>query len=568
MNKKEEQTARLRALYAELPSTYKKEEIIKEEIMLPMEDGVRLRTVFWKPKGVKALSVIVTRSCYPSQEAEMEVHGEECALRGFGFVVQWCRGTNGSEGQWEPNTYERQDGLCTMEYLSKKKEIKNIGYWGNSYLASTGWCMADKVPEKVKSMYLGVYGTDRYVSVYQDGLFRQDIFTWWSMENAGVPITADYLQSCRYRPQTEVDEALWGTRLPWYRDWITNTDEDSDYWSRKGFWRMMRDIPQKTKIPVFIREGWYDHHLGSAAVTWERLGKESKEHSTLQIGPWRHFYDYVLEGQKTENIKDDSVSSVLSWFEETLKKERKPEKKCELYVIGADRWITVRDPKELDTKEIILHLDAAEGKKEAGRLKSSPGKTGKVSYIYDPEDPVPSHGTESCFKSRKEIGSLFQPKEGYREDVASFVSEPLEEPVTILGKMEVCLWVSSDAEDTAFTAKIMEVFADGSCVNIRGSITTLAYRNGSVKRQAYRPNDKVMVRIEMWPVGWRTKKGSRLRVDISSSDFPQYAVHTNYPGIWSRQEKSKRAGQTIYTGEGQDSCLKIPAADIDHLSNK
>ena len=96
-----------------------------------------------------------------------------------------------------------------MQYLSDRPEVKNIGYWGNSYLASTGWCMADVVPEKVKSMYLGVYGTDRYTSVYQDGLFRQDIFTWWSMTNAGKKVDADYLESCRYRPQMEVDEALW-----------------------------------------------------------------------------------------------------------------------------------------------------------------------------------------------------------------------------------------------------------------------------------------------------------------------------------------------------------------------
>ena len=143
--------------------------------------------------------------------------------------------------------------------------------------------MADAVPEKVKTMYLGVYGCDRHTSAYKDGLFRQDILTAWAMGNAGVPVEAPLLESCAYRPQTEVDEKVWGVHLDWYRDWITNTDRDSAYWS-DGFWKELKEIPGKVKIPVFIREGWYDHHLGSAIVTYESLSEEAKKHSVIQIG--------------------------------------------------------------------------------------------------------------------------------------------------------------------------------------------------------------------------------------------------------------------------------------------
>ena len=560
---KNKRISNLRRLYAQIPCLYGEEDVEQTEWMMEMSDGIRLRTQFWMPKQEKEISVVVTRNCYPNLEEEFAVHGEEFARRGFGFAVQWCRGVNGSEGNWEPNTYERQDGLDTMNILAAKENIKNIGYWGNSYLASTGWCMADAVPKKVKSMYLGVYGTDRYTSVYQDGLFRQDIFTWWAMDNAGVPVKADYLESCRFRPHIQVDEKLWGVRLDWYREWIQNTDRDSDYWSRKGFWRMMSEIPEKMKIPVFIRDGWYDHHLGSAMVSWKKLSEESKKGSTLQIGPWRHEYDHVLEGQATDNLKDDSVSSPLKWFEKTLKAGQIPEQKTELYVIGADCWVTVNDISDVQEETKILYLDADKGEKESRRLTDTPGDAGKITYQYDPNDPVPSHGTESCFKSVKEIGSMFQPECGYRKDVISFVSEPLEDPMYIMGSIKTELYVSSDAEDTAFTAKIMEIFPDGRCVNIRGNITTLAYRNGSVKRREYEPGKIVPVCIKMWPVAWKMRKGSRIRVDISSSEFPQYSVHTNYPGVWSEQKNTKCALQTVYTGEGRASCLRIPVMDAD-----
>lgn len=553
-----EQVKYIRDLYQDIPCRHSEKTVCKKEYMLEMPDGVHLRTVFWKPENGSDFSVIVTRTCYPHQEPEFDVHAEEYARRGYGFVVQWCRGINGSEGKWEPNTHERQDGLTLMNWLASQDDVKNIGYWGNSYLASTGWCMADAVPEKVKSMYLGVYGTDRYTSVYQDGLFRQDIFTWWSMDNAGVPVAADYLESCRYRPQVEVDEAMWGIRLDWYRDWISNTDRDSDYWSRKGFWKMMSEIPEKMKIPVFIREGWYDHHLGSAVVSWNRLSEMSKAGSTIQIGPWRHAYDYVLTGQPTENLTDDSVSSPYYWFEKTLLQEEVPKRSCQLYMIGADQWITLEDLPQTGQNSMVLHLDAGQIKDSAGRLTVGKETGAEISYVYDPENPVPSHGTESCFKSVKEIGSLKQPECGYRDDVISFVSEPLEHSLDIAGTLEVLLHVSSDAEDTAFTAKIMEIFEDGTCVNIRGNITTLAYRNGAADRQTYEPGQIEKICIRMWPIAWRIRAGSRIRLDISSSDFPQYAVHSNYPGIWSMQEKSRTAVQTVYTGEAFDSCLRIP----------
>ena len=109
--------------------------------------------------------------------------------------------------------------------------------------------------------------------------------------------------------------------------------------------------------------------------------------------------------------------------------------------------------------------------------------------------------------------------------------------------------------------KVMEVFENGDAYNIRSGITTLAYRGHSGHRQTYTPDEIVKVNIETWDIAWEVKKGSRIRLDISSSDFPQYCAHSNYPGVWTLQDKTKKAVQTIYSGKDMPSVLNIPVCD-------
>jgi putative CocE/NonD family hydrolase len=189
-------------------------------------------------------------------------------------------------------------------------------------------------------------------------------------------------------------------------------------------------------------------------------------------------------------------------------------------------------------------------------LSTEIGAAGDIHYAYNPESPVPSHGAESMLRSINEVGSLLQPNPCWRQDVISFVSESLVADMAVTGKIHVKLHVSTDAEDTAFTAKVMEVFPDGNAYNIRSSIVTVAHR--CEEDTGYTPGEVVPIDIIMWDIDWLVKAGSKLRVDISSSDFPQYAAHSNFPGVWSEQEKVKRAVQHIYFGAGMPSEVRLP----------
>lgn len=530
----------------------------QEEYFIPSSDGVRLETWLYFPLHSEGpVSTIAVRSCYPNQEELLVKKAEAFNRRGFGFAIQWCRGTHRSEGDWVPNVHEREDGLAFMDFLQQDARILNVGYWGDSYLAMTGWCMADAVPSKVKAMCLNVYGCFRHVSAYQDGLFRQDILTSWAMENAGKMVNADYLESAAFRPQVEVDEKMWGIRLDWYRDWITHTDADDPYWE-EGFWGMMKEIPSKIRIPLYIREGWYDHHLGSALCSWNALAEKTKAMSILEIGPWNHYSNVCIEHQTTKSLRNNSISGPALWFDGILRKGMEPAEEIRLYEVGGDTFEKYQEYPVPVKESRVFYLRAGSDPINHKLTSAEGAEQSSVSYVYDPNDPVISHGAESTLHSIQENGSLLQAEVNARGDVISFVSDSLQESLHVNGQISVHLFVSSDARDTAFTAKLMEVFEDGSAYNVRGTITTLAYRNGASHRGTYRPGEIVRITLNMWDIDWLFQKGSRLRLDISSSDFPQYAVHTNHEGIWSLQKDTIIAHQTIYTGGDTPSDVILP----------
>ncbi|MBQ9592473.1 MAG: CocE/NonD family hydrolase [Lachnospiraceae bacterium] len=527
--------------------------------MMAMDDGVKLHTWICLPQTDGPVPVIFTRTCYPHLEYKYRIYAKGFAERGFGFVWQYCRGREASEGTFVANVQERADTLCTARRLRSMPWCGRLGYYGHSYTAMIGWSMADAAEGLVDAMFLEEYGTDRFASVYQKGCFRHDIITAWSMENGSKPVTAayeDYLASCRYRPQTEVDEALWGERNDTYREYVSSPSPEDPLW-QEGWWKQLREIPSRTKIPVCVMSGWYDHHHGSSMRTWERLSEEAKAHSRLVVGGWNHSLRTCMPGRPAEHADTADLPRVLDWFDRTLRHPEQPvEPGCDYYVIGADRWIG-RMPK---TREVVFCPDASSELRGGAYVlrEDVPEVTGRVSYIYDPENPVMSRGGDSLFKTKEQVGSLPVGPAGEREDVISFVSEPLEKPLTICGPVRAYLHVKSDAYDTAFAVKLSEI-RDGTAYHIRESVTTIAA--DLPEGEHYIPRSECVVCVEMWDICYQLAKGSRLRMDITSSDFPEYHIHGNVAGPWAKMRVQKKAKQTILTGGEKASRLVIPAAE-------
>lgn len=535
-----------------------------KEVMIPMRDGIKLLTRICMPRSLNSeVPTLFTRTPYNNFETSGRDQCIEHAKQGYATFYQQCRGTYGSEGQWVPNENERQDGLDSINWLAEQEWCKSIGIFGESYQALAGWIFAHSLPEKVKSLYLVHYSVDRYLSAYKQGLFRHDVLTGWAMGNAGKEIDSEYIESALYRPHIKVDEDLWGIKLDWYKKWITSTDYDCDYW-HTGVWGILREMPKKVNIPVCIVAGWYDHHLEGSLLAYETLLDEIKNKSRLLIGGWNHGKISSVPAHNPKKSVIDFELDMIKWFNKVLIEESDPDAGVEVYSIGDDTWHKL-DSWPIDKyakKSIYLSSnkrnDCTAFKIEEEEIKAITS----IEYIYNPEDPVYTDGSESMLTSFDKIGSKLQQEPGYRDDVVSFITDTLAEDIHIGGKMNVKLYVSSDCEDTCFTAKVMEVLPNGDAYNIRSTVSTLAYRNNSRTRLEYNPGEVVEINIDLLPVVWNIKIGSRIRVDISSSSFPEYSIHSNYPGIWSLQESTRLANQKLYMGGEYSAKLEIPIIDL------
>lgn len=526
-------------------------------------DGHKMVTQMYIPHGEGPWPVVVYRTPYHNFPArDVFASYRRYAENGMVFLIQRCRGTGGSEGTYEPNIYERGDGKALLDWLQDAPWCSSIALTGCSYMGLTSWILGDILPEKVKGMYVEHYGVDRHLSAYSSGAFRQDILTAWAIDNAKEPITRPevvkdrkYYDQMMYMPQINMDVDCLGAELPWYRDWISHTDYTERYW-HEGFWGTLKSIPPKINVPMTIVAGHFDHHMEGTLLGYELLSDDVKSKSRLIVGGWDHDFKTTprLDGivnDKQVNIEEDR----FNWLRTLLIEQRVPEHEVKVYAIGADRWLDLEEWPSASSQTIEYYL----GSKEAV-LEEKPSKMkGNWSYLYDPADPVISVGGETLFSSNSRKGSILQQPVGYRDDILFFLSEPVEEPMMISGSLTAKIWFSSDCEDTAVTVKVSEERADGCTYNIRTGIATLAFRDDKLgSRQTYIPGEVVEVTLEMLPIIWEIQPGSRIRVDISSSDFPQYSVHSNYPGVWSEQTKTRIATQTVHTGKKYPTRIMIP----------
>ncbi len=319
---------------------------------------------------------------------------------------------------------------------------------------------------------------------------------------------------------------------------------------------MLQGIPERLpEIPIYIGEGWYDHHLGSTLQGLSKVNGQARTNLVVRIGPWNHGNQVALDQYPHQkNAAENETGNWVTWFIRTLQNHEIPEGQVQYYSIGDDRWHTAAHYPFPPGRSAVLYLQGHE-------LEIAPGRSGQRDYDYDPDTPVVTWGAESLLESGEISGGVrTQPPPDWRKDILSFVSAPLEKTLDILGPIHVKLFVQSTAADTCFTIKLMEVLPDGTAYHIRNGATTLGYRNHAPHRIGYN-GDVVEINIETWDIAWQLRAGSRLRIDISSSNFPEYAIHTNQAVAWAEAKDAVIAHQTVCYGNGMESCVILPLAE-------
>ncbi len=490
---------------------------------------------------------------------------------GFGCIYQDVRGQMASGGEWEPFVNEREDGLDTLAWLTKQAfQDGNLALYGPSYLGAVQWTLADSLPPEVKTLIPIVVTTDFRRAVFERGLFRHETFTAWAamMRDGTMHRGAgdDYQAALRHRPHAEADAAYFDGPLDWYREWIASPAIDDALWQGEGF-AALRATPAGIDVPVLMIGGWYDVFFGPQADDFLALG--SRDRSRFVIGPWTHggrpagVFDLPDAGGGLTQWK-----TVLDWLGHHLRGDplAQPASGVANYVMGEARWAERPVwPPPSRTRSWFLEAGPERAGCTVGALATEPPATvQRIAYRYDPDDPTPTLGGSGMLAfllpgfGGAPPANQWQREPCERADVVSFLSPPIDAPLHLAGSGALHLTVRSDAEDTAFHAKLIEVFDDGRAVNVRDAITSLAFRDGSGRRQTYRAGETVDLEIPLWPIEWIFRAGSRLRVDVASADFPKYHAHPNRAEPWASVREARVAEQTLELGGASAARLELP----------
>ena len=550
-------------LREDLPKFTSKQGLV-EEIMVEMRDGTKLATTIYHPKREGVYPAVLVRSPYAALGSFMK-DGLCGRLVRYSYVCvyQDTRGQGGSEGEFVPGRNEIDDGSDTLHWMADQDfQDGNLAMIGPSYLAGVQWAAAaGGLPPEVKTLVPAVYATDNHKVMYQDGMFRHETFTAWASnmrtgERGEETDGALYQKAIRHHPHIDADVEVFGERMDWYREMIESASPSHPFWADPDNKRV-RDVPENMAIPILMIGGWYDVFFGPQFEDWERLATQSQ--SRFVIGPWTHI---GAGGEALENPNSGGGliqwKITLDWLDHHLKGQSlEAEPGLAVYAMHDGTW---KDYDAWPPAGQTLRLSLSGGEEarscDGGALSSQAMERQVVSYEYDPSNPVPTRGGSGMLAfilpnyDGAPAANQWQDGLCERFDVLSFQGETLEDELKISGDITVHVTVASTAEDTSFTAKLIEVLADGRAMNIRDSITSLKFRNGATSEVAYEPGQKVEITINFWPIEWTVQPGSHLRLDISSSDFPKFHAHTNSAEPWAEVVEARVATQSLETGAG------------------
>jgi len=520
---------------------------------IPMRDGTRLHTRIYLPAGEGPWPTLLVRDAYQFGRF-LTCH--YYVRFGFACVHQDVRGQGDSQGEWYPIKHESADGEDTLRWLvAQPWQDGNVALVGGSYLGLVQWAVADRLPPEVKTMVPTTSHGDFYRMVYHGGHFAQAIAGLWSAE-IFYPLQdkeaagKQWLETVAFaRPAAGVDRALFKGAWNAYADYLAHPDIADSYW-QQPFYRQLREAHAAVRVPVLWIARWHDFFLEGTLQQFPAL--PAQQQSVLVIQPGEHAGK--TNALRYENRDFQEFEITLAWLDHFLRGAPLPERlrhRVIYFENGADRW-QAADTWPPPTSTSVLHFANLQAAAQCeGQLlpqDQARGHGSPATFVYDPDNPVPTRG--GSFLLNPNIGPVAVAEQGtsdcQRPDVLSFLSEPFAQGLHIAGAMQVALTVASSAPDTAFTVKVSEAFADGRVLNIRDDITSLgAYRS---RTDAYQPGSPIALAFSLAPIDWTLTAGSRLRVDVSSSNAPAFPAHTNRAGLWSEIAQADKAEQTLFSG--------------------
>ena len=581
-------------------SAHSEFKIVREpNVMVPMRDGVKLATDVFRPDAPGRFPVLVTRGPYGKDSYVDNPDHSIWFFPKHGYVVvsQDCRARFESEGDnYNPLFQEVQDGYDTVEWAARQSWSNGrVGTTGQSYLGATQYTLAtsNPLPPHLQVMAPVSASADFHQSwAYHTG----GAMEWgWMVPYAIFKGRNTLTRAGHEELLSQMDEYV----LPpdnfaqplkdeWYRhlplaDWINRLKETAPYFEKYldqeadgPYWwqiNLLRHLEGIT-LPMFHVSSWYDIFLEGALNAYQAIrdrgGSElAKRNQRLLIGPWAHIRPYTAPTSGETGDIDFGPEARIElheylprWFDYWLKDIDTGvmnEPPVSLFVMGENRWRGEQEWPLARTHYTRYYLHAespANTRSGDGTLSTSPpGDEPPDSYAYDPKEPVTTHGGNTLLIPQ---GVADQRPVEDREDVLVYTSEALERELEVTGPINVHLFASSSAIDTDFTAKLVDVRPDGYAHNIQDGIIRARYRTSRSEPSLMEPGRVYEFVIDLWATSHLFKTGHRLRVEISSSNFPRFDRNPNTGAPLGQDDRLEVARQTVHHRGEHPSHIVLP----------
>ncbi|MEH6681352.1 MAG: CocE/NonD family hydrolase [Sediminicola sp.] len=604
-------------LFSQEDDIFKKLEeiaIVDQKVMMPMRDGIRLATDIYRPKGEGKVPIIFSRTPYNfntwidgEQRTRTAETAYEAVQRGYAYVVQNERGRYFSEGEWDILGVPLTDGYDAFSWMKEQP-------WSNGKIGTLGcsstaeWQMAVAALDHPSHAAMvpqgfgaGVGRVGDYFEQgnwYRGGVEQLLFFSWlYGVEHdkfkPRIPEGAtqeDLIRISRFydlapkNPEVDMAKAL--SHLP-LQDILQNI-----HGKREIFDKMVRRKPNDPAwytgglyhddmdfgVPSFWFASWYDVSISPNLALFNHVRENAKDQEVrdnqyLVIAPTLHCAytratENTIVGERSVgDARLDYKEQIYAWFDLWLKGERNDFKettpRVQFYTMGSNKWQSATQWPPADSKmtTYYLHSDGnANSSGGDGRLLSKkPGQDRPDSFTYDPMDPVMSHGGNVCCTGNAVQGGAYdQQRMETRNDILVYTTEPLKEGVEVSGFIESTLYVSSDAKDTDFTIKLIDVYPDGTAYNLDETIQRARYREGYDK-EVFMEGNKVY-KLDLTPMATSNyfKEGHRIRVEVSSSNFPRFARNLNTGGNNYDESEGVVAHNKVHHSKQYLSQIRLP----------
>ena len=562
---------------------------VTPDVPVRMRDGVSLYADVYTPDGDGAFPVLLMRTPYNKTAAQDSVYAHPLwyARRGYIVVIQDVRGRWSSEGEWYPFAHEAEDGYDTVEWAARlPKSNGRVGMYGLSYVGATQMLASVAAPPHLACIAPGMTSSEYYDGwTYRGGAYHLAFTESWT-----VMLAAD---TARRRELRELEADLYagfnpsglafGTLplkrydllrreniAPYFFDWLDHPTRD-EYWERWSIQRRHANI----RVPAFHVAGWYDIFLDGSIRNYVGLRDHAADDRArggqrILLAPWHHVpWAPLVSGW---DFGDEARSAInewlLRWFDHWLRGVENgvpDDPPVRIFVMGENRW---RDEHEwplrrAETVEFFLHSQGAANSLNGNGVltRQRGGEEEPDIFIYDPRSPTMSFGGRSCCRYMiSPMGPTDQRPAEIQNGVLVYTTPPLHQDLEVTGPVSAVLYAATTARDTDWTMKLVDVYEDGRAINVADGILRARCRDSLSTPNLLTPGEVYEYRVDLGSTSNLFRAGHRIRVEISSSNFPCFDRNLNTGNALGDEwiADCVVATQTVFHDSSRPSRIVLP----------